>query len=78
MVPRLAVAAGGLLRLLLATRPYASCRGGATYLATYMAVNETSINGPIHYVADYVRPWQVRSSPSRPAKHRSLPFVRAF
>jgi MIP family channel proteins len=52
------IAAGGILRLLLTTRNYAACKGGATLLTTYVAVNETGINGPVYYVADYVRIWQ--------------------
>jgi MIP family channel proteins len=51
------IAAGGILRLLLNSRTYASCKGGTTLLTSYTAVNET-INGPVHYIADYVRIWQ--------------------
>jgi hypothetical protein len=56
---RLGIAAGGLLRLLLSNRAYATCKGGATILTSYVAVNETSINGPIYYTADSIRFWQV-------------------
>jgi MIP family channel proteins len=52
------IAAGGLLRLLLSTRTYAACKGGTTLLTTYVALNETSVNGPIYYTEDYVRIWQ--------------------
>ncbi|CAF2766425.1 unnamed protein product [Rotaria sp. Silwood2] len=52
------IAAGGLLRLLLATRIYADCKGGATLLTTYHALNETGAKGPIYYITDSVRIWQ--------------------
>ncbi|CAF2462426.1 unnamed protein product [Rotaria sp. Silwood2] len=53
------IAAGGLLRLLLATKTYATCKGGATLLTTYVASNVTTINAPpIYYAADSVRIWQ--------------------
>jgi len=52
------IAAAGLLRLLLTTRTYDACKGGATVLTTYVAYNETSIHGRAYYVADYVRNWQ--------------------
>jgi hypothetical protein len=55
----LGIAAGGLLRLLLATRSYDACKGGATVLTVYAALNETTANGPVYYIADYVRVWQV-------------------
>ncbi|CAF1062825.1 unnamed protein product [Rotaria sordida] len=51
------IAAGGLLRLLLATRIYNDCKGGATLLTKYIVANETSVKGGV-YVADYVRIWQ--------------------
>lgn len=52
------IAAGGLSRLLLATRTYNACRGGATFLTQYAAGNET-INGVfVAYPADSVRIWQ--------------------
>jgi len=45
--------------LLLATRTYNACRGGATFLTQYAAGNET-INGVfVAYPADSVRIWQV-------------------
>jgi hypothetical protein len=53
------IAAGGILRLLLATRTYNACKGGATLLTQYVAFNETGVNGPVYHVADYVRIWQV-------------------
>jgi len=52
------IAAGGLLRLLLSTPTYATCKGGATVLTTYVASNVTSSNVVVYYVADYVRNWQ--------------------
>jgi len=52
------IAAGGILRLLLATRTYSACRGGATLLTHYAAFNETGVNGPVYHVADHVRIWQ--------------------
>lgn len=52
------IAAGGLLRLLLATRTYNACRGGATYLTQYVAYNETANGVFVAYPADYVRVWQ--------------------
>ncbi len=55
----LGIAAGGLLRLLLAAKPYAQCKGGATVLTIYRAVNETNIRAPFEYTVDYVRIWQV-------------------
>lgn len=36
------IAAGGLLRLLLPTKTYASCKGGATYLASHAVSNATA------------------------------------
>jgi hypothetical protein len=55
----LGIAAGGLLRLLLATRTYDACKGGATLLTTYAAVNQTVNNGVVYHAADSVRIWQV-------------------
>jgi len=52
------IAAGGILRLLLAGRTYSACRGGATLLTHYVAFNETGANGPVYHVADHVRIWQ--------------------
>ena len=52
------IAAGGLLRLLLSTKTYGACKGGATLLTAYAASNETGINGPILHAADSVRIWQ--------------------
>jgi len=52
------IAAGGILRLLLPTRVYAACKGGATLLTKYAAFNETGINGPIYHTVDSVRIWQ--------------------
>jgi len=52
------IAAGGILRLLLATRIYNKCAGGATLLTSYPAYNETGVNGFVTYQADYVRIWQ--------------------
>jgi MIP family channel proteins len=52
------IAAAGVLRLLLATRPYDACKGGATVLTTYVAQNATVANGGVSYAADYVRNWQ--------------------
>lgn len=51
------IAAGGLLRLLLPTKTYAACKGGATLLAADAASNVTSVAGSA-YTADYVRFWQ--------------------
>jgi len=55
----LGIAAGGLLRLLLAAKPYAECKGGATVLAIYRVLNETNVRAQVYYTADYVRIWQV-------------------
>lgn len=52
------IAAGGLLRLLLATRTYNACRGGATLLTEYVALNQTANGVFVAYPADYVRVWQ--------------------
>jgi len=52
------IGAAGVLRLLLTTRTYDACKGGATVLAQYAAYNETTIHGRVYYVADYVRNWQ--------------------
>ncbi|UJR37036.1 hypothetical protein I4U23_029742 [Adineta vaga] len=52
------IAAAGLLRLLLATYTYAGCKGGATLLTTYAAVNRTVDNRVVYYTADYVTFWQ--------------------
>ncbi|CAF1089299.1 unnamed protein product [Rotaria sp. Silwood1] len=52
------IAAGGLLRLLLARKTYETCFGGATLLKTYGPLNITTINGPTYYAADSVRIWQ--------------------
>lgn len=52
------IAAGGLLRLLLATRTYNACRGGATLLTEYVAFNQTANGVFVAYPADYVRVWQ--------------------
>jgi len=52
------IAAGGILRLLLTTRTYNACRGGATFLAQYAAFNETGIHGTVYHAADHVRIWQ--------------------
>jgi len=54
----LGIAAAGLLRLLLSTRAYNACKGGATLLATH-AFNVTGINGRVFPEVDYVRNWQV-------------------
>ena len=56
---RLGIAAGGILRLLLASRAYNACRGGATLLTRYAAVNETGPNGVVYQVTDHVSIWQV-------------------
>jgi len=53
------IAAGGILRLILATRTYGACKGGATLLATYPAFNETGVHGTTYHAADYVGIWQV-------------------
>ena len=65
----LGIAAGGILRLLLVTRTYAACKGGATFLTTHLATNGSNSNGPIYYVSEYVGPWQVCSllEPQSPA-----------
>lgn len=52
------IAAGGLLRLLLASRAYAACKGGATLLRTYTAINETRYSGSVLYTVDSVGIWQ--------------------
>lgn len=52
------IAAGGLLRLLLPSKTYAACKGGATLLAADVTSNVTSVAGSV-YTADYVRFWQV-------------------
>jgi aquaporin related protein len=52
------IAAGGILRLILATRTYGACKGGATLLATYPAFNETGVHGTTYHAADYVGIWQ--------------------
>jgi len=55
------IGAAGVLRLLLTTRTYDACKGGATLLAQQVAYNETGIpgiQGRVYYVADYVRNWQ--------------------
>jgi len=52
------IAAGGILRLLLASRAYNACRGGATLLTHYAAVNETGSNGFVYHAADHVTIWQ--------------------
>ncbi|CAF1226263.1 unnamed protein product [Rotaria sp. Silwood1] len=51
------IAAGGLLRLLLATPIYKKCEGGTTLLTKY-AFNETNVKGVVEYVNDSVRIWQ--------------------
>lgn len=54
------IAAGGILRLLLANRTYNACQGGATLLTRYAAYNVTASNGVVtHYAGDYVSIWQV-------------------
>lgn len=54
------LAAGGILRLLLPSRVYSACQGGATLLTRYGAYNETGANGAIVYHGvDYVSIWQV-------------------
>jgi hypothetical protein len=55
----LGIAAGGILRLLLPSRTYQACKGGATLLTHYPAFNETGVNGPIIHAADSVGIWQV-------------------
>jgi len=52
------IAAAGLLRCLLTTYTYAGCKGGATLLTTYAAVNRTVDNRVVYYTADYVTFWQ--------------------
>ncbi len=49
------------MRLLLAAKPYAACKGGATVLTTYIVTNTTGPNGRIvtTTVVDHVRNWQV-------------------
>jgi hypothetical protein len=55
----LGIAAAGLLRLLLTTRTYQACNGGATLLTKYAAYNVTGNNGRVYHPADYVQNWQV-------------------
>jgi transposase len=55
----LGIAAGGILRLLLPTRTYQGCKGGATLLTHYAAINGTGVDGPFYYAADGVGIWQV-------------------
>jgi len=52
------IAAGGILRLLLSTRTYNACQGGATLLTKYAAFNTTGPHGVTVYVEDSVRIWQ--------------------
>ena len=52
------IAAGGLLRLLLPSKTYAACKGGATLLATDVVANATGVTGTVLYTADNVRFWQ--------------------
>jgi MIP family channel proteins len=53
------IAAGGILRLLLPTRTFNACRGGATLLTEYTAYNTTGPSGAsVPYVVDSVRIWQ--------------------
>ncbi|CAM4870295.1 unnamed protein product [Rotaria socialis] len=52
------IAAGGLLRLLLTTKTYEACKGGATLLTTYAASNVTGANGLVLYAPEEVRIWQ--------------------
>jgi len=53
------IAAGGILRLLLRSHVYATCKGGATLLTTYsIPTNITSSNGLITYADDSVRIWE--------------------
>jgi aquaporin related protein len=52
------IAAAGLLRLLLTTRTYQACKGGATLLTKYAAYNVTGNNGRVYHPADYVQNWQ--------------------
>jgi len=48
------VAAAGLLRLLIATRTFDACKGGATYLGS----NNTNVFGHTFHAADHVTIWQ--------------------
>ena len=52
------VAAGGLLRLLLTTNTYQTCKGGATLLTKYVATNVTTATGQLYYPEESVRIWQ--------------------
>lgn len=52
------IAAGGLLRLLLADRVYATCKGAATLLTQYPGYNEPTNNGTMYHVSESVGPWQ--------------------
>jgi hypothetical protein len=55
----LGIGAAGLLRLLLVTRTYTTCKGGATVL-TYVVNNTVANNGRVvATTVDYVRNWQV-------------------
>jgi MIP family channel proteins len=52
------IGAAGLLRLLLVTRTYTTCKGGATVL-TYVVNNTVANNGRVvATTVDYVRNWQ--------------------
>jgi len=52
------IAAGGILRLVLPTRTYTACRGGATFLTKYAAFNETATSGSVNHAANNVGIWQ--------------------
>ncbi|CAF1244738.1 unnamed protein product [Adineta steineri] len=52
------IAAGGILRLLLANRVYEKCAGGATLLKEYPAYNLTTVNGISYQPAESVGIWQ--------------------
>jgi len=51
------IAAGGILRLVLPTRTYAACRGGATFLAKSAVFNETATSASVNH-ANNVGIWQ--------------------
>ena len=66
---KLGIAAGGLLRLLLTTRTYASaaCSGGATLLATYPEVNVTEYGRLVQHPYEEITIWQVMNELPRSA-----------
>ncbi len=53
------IAAGGILRLLLASYTYYGCHGGVTYLSQYPAINITGANGVVYQTAEGLNIWQV-------------------